>query len=74
MLRRCDSAVSHAAAARALLEIKEMHTGEECASPAANTRALIDSRSRAPECDPANSDEVITADTGRAGAWRLMLQ
>lgn len=73
MLQRCDSAVSHAAAAHALLEIKGMHAGEECASPA-QTRERSSTVTAGLECDPTNSDEVITANTGRAGAWRLMLQ
>lgn len=60
MLQWSGSAVSHATAVHVLLEIKEMPTGKRLALR--TTHMLFDSNRRH-ECDPANSDEVITSDT-----------
>lgn len=72
MLQQSDSAVSHMAGAHVLPQIREMHIvkRDSLALTHTNTRAHIDSHSRH-ECDPRNSEEVITTSTARAGAWRL---
>lgn len=66
---RSDSAAGHATAAPALLPIRHTPTGNKL--PLRNTRTLL-SQSRQPRVWPRKCDEVITSDTGRAGAGRLL--
>lgn len=69
LLQRSDSAAGHATAARALLQIRQTPTGNKL--PLRNTRPL-GPQSRQPRVWPRKRDEVITSDTGRAGARRLL--